>query len=63
MKPTPQGPPHDPAKDTGAYDKLPAKTKELLNLEDQITKTTGQESAALQKKAREKSSRNQHTAA
>ncbi len=55
MKPKPPKPQHDPVKDLGAYDKLPSKTKELLNLEDQITKTTGDESAALQKKAQVKS--------
>lgn len=56
MKPTPPAFPRDPAKDpAAAYDKLPARTKELLKLEEQITKTTGQESAALQKKARAKS--------
>ncbi len=55
MKTTPPESARDPGQATEAFDKLPAKTKELLVLQDRIEKTTGRESAALQKEAREKS--------
>lgn len=45
----------DFGKDLKALEQLPARTKELLILQDQTEKSTGQENVDLQKKARDKS--------
>jgi hypothetical protein len=51
--PTPVSPPT--GEESRPYEKLPAKTKELLLLQDQISESSGPESTELDKKARQKS--------
>jgi len=51
----PPGPEKDFAKDLKTFEKLPAKTKELVMLKDAAEKTTGPESGVLDKQIRDKS--------
>ena len=55
MKPEPRETEKDPGKDLKTFEQLPAKTKELLLLNDQTEKATGEESVAINKVIREKS--------
>jgi len=55
MKPKAKTPDKDFRKDQKALAQIPAKTKELLTLQDQAEKSTGQEKIDLEKIAREKS--------
>lgn len=55
MKPDPKTPEKDFGKDLRAFERLPAKTKELLILQERTEKSTGQESVDLQKLTQEKS--------
>lgn len=55
MKPKPQNTEKDFGKDTKTHDQLPAKTKELLILQDQTEKSTGQESVDLHQMLQKKS--------
>ncbi|MEO6993623.1 MAG: hypothetical protein ABI273_08335 [Lacunisphaera sp.] len=55
MKPEPQEIKKDAGKDLKTFTQLPAKTKELLILEDQEGKATGQERVALNNTIREES--------
>ena len=63
MKPGPQKTEKDLGKDLKTLEQIPAKTKELLILQDQTEKSTGQESVAFHKTIRDKSKEgNPHTA-
>lgn len=55
MKPEPKETEKDLGKDLKALEQLPAKTKELLILQDQTEKSTGQEKVDLHKMTRDKS--------
>jgi hypothetical protein len=55
MKPNPQNAAKDLGEDLKTLEQLPAKTKELLILQDQTEKSTGQEKIDLQKMTRDKS--------
>ena len=55
MKPKPSETKKDLSKDLKTFEQLPAKTKELLLLKNQVEKSTGQESVALNKMIRDKS--------
>ena len=55
MKPEPPETEKDLGKDLKTFEQLPAKTKELLLLEDQADKSTGRKSLALNKEIRDKS--------
>ena len=55
MKPEPRKTEKDFGKDLKALEQLPARTKELLVLQDQAEKSTGQEKVDLQKTTRDKS--------
>lgn len=55
MKPEPQETEKDLGKDLKTLEQLPAKTKELLILQDQTEKSTGQEKVDLHKMTRDKS--------
>lgn len=63
MKPEPPATEQDFGKDLKTFERLPAKTKELLLLQDQMEKSTGQENNDLNKvirdKSKEKGSRSQ----
>lgn len=54
MKPEPQKTEKDFGKDLKALEQLPAKTKELLILQDQTEKSTGQEKIDLHKMTQDK---------
>lgn len=54
MKPKPQNPSKDFGKDQTSLEQLPRKTRELLILQDQAEKSTGQEKIDLEKVARDK---------
>lgn len=55
MKPDPQKTEIDFGQDLKTFEQLPAKTKELELLKDQAEKSTGQESLAIHKLIRDKS--------
>jgi len=55
MKPEPQQTKKDAGNDLKSFEQLPVNTKELLVLQDQAEKATGQESVVLNKKIRDKS--------
>ena len=55
MKPEPQKTEKDFGKDLKTFEQLPVQTKELELLKDQVEKSTGQESGALNKMIRDKS--------
>lgn len=55
MKQKPQKPTQDIGRDSKEFEKLPAKTKELLILSDREEKAVGPEKLAIQKIARRKS--------
>jgi hypothetical protein len=55
MNPEPQKPEKDFGKDLKAFEQLPAKNKELELLKDRAEKSTGQESADLNKMIRDQS--------
>lgn len=55
MRPNPQKTEKDFGKDLKALEQLPAKTRELLILQDQTEKSTGQENVDLHKMTRDKS--------
>jgi len=55
MKPKPQESEKDLGKDLKTFEQLPVKTKELLILQDQTEKSTGQEKIDIDKKTRDKS--------
>jgi hypothetical protein len=57
MKPEPPTTEHDFGKDLKTFEHLPVKTKELLLLQDQMEKSTGQENNDLNKVIRDKSQR------
>jgi hypothetical protein len=54
MEPKNPEPEKDSAKDAQAFERLPAKTKELSLLKDQSEKTTGPERVELDRKIRDK---------
>ncbi len=55
MKPEPQKTEKNLGKDLKTFEQLPTKSKELLILQDQTEKSTGQDSVVLNKKIRDKS--------
>ena len=55
MKPEPPETEKDLGKDLKTFGQLPAKSKELLILQDQTEKSTGQEKVELHKMTRDKS--------
>jgi hypothetical protein len=57
MKPKPAKPPKDTEKDIREFDKLPAKTKELLILGDSEEHTIGTEKVAIQKSIRRRAAK------
>ena len=54
MKPEPKETEKDLGEDLKTHEQLPAKTKELLLLQDQAEKSTGQENVDLNKMIRDK---------